>query len=170
MSGDMVDIKRMFGGVGLFRDGLMFGKIGSDVFRLKVDEHNKAEYEARGMKPFVHPTKKKGMPYWEVPADVVEDRAVLIDDEAVSTEGMQAFDLPDIVVPCGEDDAEPAQAAAFALAARMVIDRFRPVEGGVFRASESAPLYGVGRIASTTGDDPCPFENPNGAWRLDRKG
>ena len=72
-----VDIKRMFGGVGLFRDGLMFGKIGSDVFRLKVDEHNKAEYEARGMKPFAHPTKKKGMPYWEVPADVVEDRAVL---------------------------------------------------------------------------------------------
>ncbi len=95
---------------------------------------------------------------------------VLIDDEAVSTEGMQAFDLPDIVVPCGDNDAEPAQAAAFALAARMVIDRFRPVAGGVFRASESAPLYSVGRMASTTGDDPCPFDNPNGAWRLDRKG
>ena len=72
-----IDIKRMFGGVGLFREGLMFGKIGSDVFRLKVDEHNQADYEARGMKPFVHPTKKKGMPYWEVPADVVEDRAEL---------------------------------------------------------------------------------------------
>ena len=40
---------------------------------------------------------------------------VLIDDEAVSTEGMQAFDLPDIVVPYGEHDADPAQAVAFAL-------------------------------------------------------
>ena len=72
-----IDTKRMFGGVGIFRDGLMFAKIGSDVFRLKVDEHNQADYEARGMKPFVHPTKKKGMPYWEVPADVVEDRTTL---------------------------------------------------------------------------------------------
>lgn len=95
---------------------------------------------------------------------------VLIDDEAVSTEGMQAFDLPDIVVAYGDDDAEPAQAAAFALAAKMVIDGFRPVAGGVFRASESAPLYAVGRIGSIVGDDPCPFENPHGAWRLERKG
>ncbi len=95
---------------------------------------------------------------------------VLIDDEAVSTEGMQAFDLPDIVVPYGADDAESAQAVAFALAARMVCDGFRPVEGGVFRASESAPLYAVGRMGSASCDDPCPFENPNGAWRLDLKG
>lgn len=95
---------------------------------------------------------------------------VLIDDEAVSTEGMQAFDLPDIVVPYGEADADPAQAVAFALAARMVCDGFRPVDGGVFRASESAPLYTISRMGSTGGDDPCPFENPNGAWRLDLRG
>jgi len=94
---------------------------------------------------------------------------VLIDDEAVSTEGMQAFDLPDILVPCG-DDAQPAQAAAFALAAKMVIDGFEPVAGGVFRASESAPLYSIGWVPSITADDPLPFENPRGAWRLDRKG
>ena len=31
--------------------------------------------------------------------------------------------------------------AAFALAAKMVCDRFRPGEGGVFRASESAPFF-----------------------------
>ncbi len=72
-----VEIKRMFGGVGIFRDGLMFGKIGGDTFRLKVDESNQKMYEDRGMKPFYSESKKKGMPYWEVPADVVEDRGEL---------------------------------------------------------------------------------------------
>ncbi|WP_211212020.1 TfoX/Sxy family protein [Flexithrix dorotheae] len=72
-----VEIKRMFGGVGLFHGGLMFGKIGDDVFRLKVDETNQADYEARGMKPFYSETKKKGMPYWEVPADVIENKEEL---------------------------------------------------------------------------------------------
>ena len=32
------EIKRMFGGVGLFRDGLMFGLIGKDKLHLKADE------------------------------------------------------------------------------------------------------------------------------------
>ena len=95
---------------------------------------------------------------------------VLIDDEAVGTEGMQAFDLPDIVVPYSdEQDAAPAQAAAFALAAKMVVDRFAPVHGGVFRASESAPLYAVSRVEPADGEAQ-PFDNARGSWRLDRKG
>jgi DNA transformation protein len=69
-----VDIKRMFGGVGLFHDGLMFGKIGGNTFRLKVDEHNQEDFEERGMKPFVSEKKKKGMPYWEVPVDILENK------------------------------------------------------------------------------------------------
>lgn len=72
-----VEIKSMFGGVGIFKDGLMFGKIGGDIFRLKVDETNKEQYEEKGMKPFHSEKKKKGMPYWEVPQDVLEDRTEL---------------------------------------------------------------------------------------------
>ena len=72
-----VEVKRMFGGIGLFHQGLMFGKIGGDVFRLKVDDHNQADFEARGMKPYFSEKKKKGMPYWEVPTDVIEDRQML---------------------------------------------------------------------------------------------
>ncbi len=72
-----VEAKRMFGGIGFFHEGLMFGMIGGDTFRLKVDEHNMADYEQRGMKPFESGKKKKGMPYWEVPADVIEDKSVL---------------------------------------------------------------------------------------------
>ena len=72
-----VTTKKMFGGVGFFREGKMFGMLGGDTFRLKVDEGNRADYEARGMAQYSSGTKKKGMPYWEVPADVVEDRDLL---------------------------------------------------------------------------------------------
>lgn len=68
------EIKKMFGGVGFFKEGLMFGKMGGDTFRLKVDESNQQQFEDKGMKPFFSEKKKKGMPYWEVPADVLEDR------------------------------------------------------------------------------------------------
>jgi len=72
-----VEIKRMFGGIGMFHKGLMFGKIGGDIFRLKVDEYNQKDYEERGMQPFFSEKKKKGMPYWEVPSDIIEDKAEL---------------------------------------------------------------------------------------------
>ena len=72
-----VSVKKMFGGAGLFHNGLMFGKVGGSTLRLKVDESNQKEYEERGMKPFYSEKKKKGMPYWEVPADILEDRTQL---------------------------------------------------------------------------------------------
>lgn len=72
-----VDIKRMFGGIGLFHQGLMFGKIGGETFRLKVDQHNQKDYEDKGMKPYYSEKKKKGMPYWEVPVDILEDKDAL---------------------------------------------------------------------------------------------
>jgi len=55
----------------------MFGKIGGDTFRLKVDESNEQHFENKGMKPYHSEKKKKGMPYWEVPQDVLEDRTEL---------------------------------------------------------------------------------------------
>ncbi len=72
-----VTAKKMFGGIGFFREGLMFGMLGGGVFRLKVDEHNRADFEDRGMKPYQSKKKGKGMPYWEVPLDVLEDRSEL---------------------------------------------------------------------------------------------
>ena len=71
------ETKKMFGGVGFFRDGLMFAMLGGDTFRLKVDAENQAAFVARGMQPY-HSTKKgKGMPYWAVPQDIIEDREEL---------------------------------------------------------------------------------------------
>ena len=71
------EMKRMFGGVGYFRDGLMFGKIGSATFYLKVDDKNKMDFEQKGMRPFFSKNKKKGMPYWEVPVEILENKSEL---------------------------------------------------------------------------------------------
>ncbi|MEQ8552798.1 MAG: TfoX/Sxy family protein [Cyclobacteriaceae bacterium] len=71
------ETKKMFGGHGFFKEGLMFGMLGSGTFRLKVNESNEQDYIDKGMKPYYSDKKKKGMPYWEVPADVLENRTEL---------------------------------------------------------------------------------------------
>ena len=70
-----VTARRMFGGAGLYLDDTIFGLITSgDVLCFKVDEHNRADYEDAGAEPFVpFEDGRMRMPYWEVPADVLED-------------------------------------------------------------------------------------------------
>ena len=55
-------------------DGTMFGMIGGGVFRFRVDEVNQLDYDVKGMEPFRPKPNTKGMPYWEVPVQVLEDR------------------------------------------------------------------------------------------------
>lgn len=70
--------KRMFGGVGLYFDGLFFALIAGDVLYFKVDDSNRPDYEAAGMDPF-RPFGRASyaMRYYEVPAGVLEDRESL---------------------------------------------------------------------------------------------
>lgn len=68
-----ITFKRMFGGVGIFQAGLMFAKIGGNTLRLKVDASNQQQYIDKGMKPYYSEKKKKGMPYWEVPPEILEN-------------------------------------------------------------------------------------------------
>ncbi len=70
-----VESKRMFGGIGFFKEGVMFGMIGKGVVRLRVDESSQANYESRGMEPLRKNPNQKGMPYWEVPIDILEDKS-----------------------------------------------------------------------------------------------
>ncbi len=75
-----VSVRRMFGGAGLYRDGTMFGLIADDVAYLKVDDSNRDDFIAAGSAPF-QPYSEKGkttvMSYYEIPADVLEDRSEL---------------------------------------------------------------------------------------------
>jgi len=47
-----VTAKAMFGGVGLYRDGMFFGLIDDDTVYLKVDDSNRADFERAGSRPF----------------------------------------------------------------------------------------------------------------------
>jgi DNA transformation protein len=70
-----VTSRRMFGGVGLYADGLFFGLIAEDTLYFKVDDSNRSDYERRGSKPFCpFPDKSEfSMSYFDLPADVLED-------------------------------------------------------------------------------------------------
>ncbi len=70
--------KKMFGGVGFYKEGLMFGGIMGGSLHLKVNDSTRPEFEAHGMTPFFHGPKKKAMPsYYQVPAEIVEDKSAL---------------------------------------------------------------------------------------------
>ena len=65
--------RAMFGGVGLYAEGLFFGIIAGDVLYLKVDEGNRGDYEAADMSPFKpYPRRSGTMQYWSVPVAVLE--------------------------------------------------------------------------------------------------
>jgi DNA transformation protein len=75
-----VSARKMFGGAGLYCDGTMFGLIADDVAYLKVDDSNQEDFVKAGSVPFTpYPDKAKTtvMSYYEIPADVLENRDLL---------------------------------------------------------------------------------------------
>ena len=72
-----VHARAMFGGFGIYRDGVMVGLIADGVFYLKVDDGNRPKFEAEGSQPFSYRRKGKKKPvemsYWEVPVDMLEN-------------------------------------------------------------------------------------------------
>lgn len=74
--------KFMFGGFGIYVDGLMTGLVADDVLWLRADDGNRPDYEARGIKPF-QPMSKNGpmgiMPYYTVPDDVLDDQDAFVE-------------------------------------------------------------------------------------------
>ena len=72
-----VSVRKMFGGAGLYCEGKMFGLIADDVAYLKVDDSNREDFVKAGSSPFnPFPEKAKTtvMPYYEIPADILENR------------------------------------------------------------------------------------------------
>ena len=71
-----VAARRMFGGAGLFRDGLMFGLISDEVLYLKADAETVADFEAEGLGPFTYGTKSGDRvltSYWRAPEHLLDD-------------------------------------------------------------------------------------------------
>jgi DNA transformation protein len=71
--------KRMFGGFGLYKNGKIFGLITDGKLFFKVGDTNRKQYEKRGSKPFVFKSRGRDVTisYWELPADIMEDKELL---------------------------------------------------------------------------------------------
>lgn len=74
-SAGKVSPRRMFGGVGLYLDGLFFALIDDDTLYFKTDDANRPRFEQAGSRPFCPYPDRPGhvMAYWAVPAEVLED-------------------------------------------------------------------------------------------------
>jgi len=74
---DGIISKPMFGGWGIYKNGTFFALISDGVLYFKVDRVNKPDFEKYGSKPFVytgHKGKDVTMSYWELPADIMDDK------------------------------------------------------------------------------------------------
>lgn len=70
-----VSFRKMFGGIGVFRQGLMFGLVADETLYLKADEASAIAFKAEGCGPFVYDGKGKQIviQYWRLPERLYDE-------------------------------------------------------------------------------------------------
>lgn len=70
-----IEAKRMFGGYGVYRDGLMFALVADDVLYLKADEITVGHFVEAGLAPFDYAKggKRIRMSYYAAPDEIFDD-------------------------------------------------------------------------------------------------
>ena len=69
-------MRRLFGGAGLYADGVMFAILSKDVIYLKADDGTRAAFEREGCAPFSYQAKggkRAIMSYWRMPERLYDD-------------------------------------------------------------------------------------------------
>lgn len=72
----VISAKRMFGGYGLYHDGLMFALIANNVAYLKADNENAEHFEELGLEKFQYEKSGKLMSisYYQAPDELFDDQ------------------------------------------------------------------------------------------------
>ena len=76
-----VTIRNMFGGAGIYADGVMFAILVDDTLYLKADEVSARAFAAEGKGPFTYRPKDRApiaMSYWEAPERLLDDPEELV--------------------------------------------------------------------------------------------
>jgi DNA transformation protein and related proteins len=71
-----VDVRRMFGGAGVFVDGMMIALVSRDVVYLKADTETIPAFEREGLAPFSYMakgSKRTITSYWRMPDRLYDD-------------------------------------------------------------------------------------------------
>lgn len=76
-----ISIRRMFGGKGIYHQGLIFALIVRDELLFKADEITVPEFINAGSIQWTYESRKGGdliaMPYWSVPSEAFDDPEVM---------------------------------------------------------------------------------------------
>ena len=84
--------RRMFGGYGFFREGLMFALLANEDLYMKAHDESAKIYQALGSEPFTF--MKHGKPvvmsYWKLPPDMLENLEALERYVEISCEAARA--------------------------------------------------------------------------------
>jgi len=117
--------RKMFGGYGLYGDGLMFALVFDGRLYLKVDERNKADFVAAGCEPFVYEGQEKPieMSYWTVPESALESSE---DMAPWARRGLAAALRKANARPSGKKSAAKKAAAKKPAAKKSVAGKKRP--------------------------------------------
>lgn len=75
-----ITTRYMFGGWGIYKEGLMFALVADGVFYFKTSEVNRPEFEAAGLEQWVYHTDKGSMKmsYHRAPDAALESSAVMV--------------------------------------------------------------------------------------------
>jgi DNA transformation protein len=76
-----VAVRRMFGGAGVYCDGLMFGLIAGDTLYFKADASSRPAYEAEGMQPFTYEARGRTVAlgsFWRVPERLFDEPEAMV--------------------------------------------------------------------------------------------
>lgn len=70
-----VSFRRMFGGAGVYADGVMFALVADDTLYLKADEETKTAFEHEGLAPFSYTGRGRtiALSYWRAPERLLDD-------------------------------------------------------------------------------------------------
>lgn len=76
-----VNAKKMFGGYGIFLEGLMFALVADSTLYLKADQETEEDFKDKGMEKFVYYKKGKqySMSYYRAPEEVIEEEGEMYD-------------------------------------------------------------------------------------------
>ena len=69
----------MFGGIGIFRDGLMFALADGDAVFLKSDDQTRVRFAAAGCRPFLYEKEGRTVEtsYWSIPEEALDDPEIM---------------------------------------------------------------------------------------------
>ena len=124
-------IRSMFGGHGVFREGVMFGILDDGVLYLRVDDTTQPHYEAESSKPFTYEGMGRimEMPYWRVPDRLFDDAEAFLEwAEASHAAALRAKALKQPKKPRRAAAGKPAKAAAKPPAGKRPAAKTKPVK------------------------------------------